>query len=500
MWETGGRRGPGGNSVARRARWSVPVEEKGSRVVAETTKAAVGLRSERGAVLGSLMLATALVALDSTIIATAVLSITASLGGFAQFPWLFSIYLLAQAVTVPIYGKVADMVGRKPVILFGIAVFAVGSLLCGLAGSMLALIVFRAVQGIGAGAIQPMTMTIAGDLYSLTERAKVQGYLAGVWAVSSVAGPLLGGLFADYLGWRWIFLINLPLAAWAGWMVWRHFTETAPRHRRRIDVLGAILLTAGAGALILGLLEGGRAWAWASPTGIAIFAGGGAVLLLFVFVERRAADPILPPWLFGRRVVVASSAISLLVGALLLGLTSYVPTFTQGVLGASALVGGLTVGALTLGWPISASLSGRVYLRIGFRSTAVLGSATAVLGTVAALFIGPESTIAQIAATCFAVGLGMGLVASPTLIAAQTEATWSERGVVTSANMFARSIGSAVGVAIFGALVNSRIGDTGTPSPETLADGVHLVFVAVAAMTVVMVGASALMPGRTGSR
>lgn len=465
-------------------------------MVAETAKAAVGLRSERGAILGALMLATSLVALDSTIIATAVLTITENLGGFAQFPWLFSVYLLAQAVTVPVYGKVADMVGRKPVILFGIAVFALGSLLCGLAGSMGWLIVFRAVQGIGAGAIQPMTMTIAGDLYTLAERARVQGYLAGVWAVSSVTGPLLGGLFADYAGWRWIFLVNLPLSAWAGWMLWRHFTETAPRQRQRIDYLGAVLLASGAGAVILGLLEGGRAWAWDSPTGIGIFAGGVAALLVFAYVERRAVSPILPLWLFTRRVVVASSAISLLVGALLLGLTSYVPTFAQGVLGASALVGGLTVGALTLGWPVSASQSGRVYLRIGFRRTAVIGSTTAVLGALGTLFIGPESTVGQLAATCFVIGLGLGLVASPTLIAAQTSATWSERGVVTSANMFARAIGSAVGVAVFGALVNSRIGDTGTPSPVALAEGVHLVFGAVAAMAVMMVFASALMPGR----
>lgn len=225
----------------------------------------VGFRSERGAILGSLMLAMALVALDSTIIATAVLTITRTLGGFAQFPWLFSVYLLAQAVTVPVYGKLADTVGRKPVILFGIAVFALGSLLCGLATSMLALIIFRAVQGIGAGAIQPMTMTIASDIYTLTERAKVQGYLASVWAVSSVAGPLLGGVFADYLSWRWIFLINLPLAAVAAWMLLRHFSESAPRRKQQVDYLGAALLTVGAGALILGLLEGGQAWAWDSP-------------------------------------------------------------------------------------------------------------------------------------------------------------------------------------------------------------------------------------------
>jgi multidrug resistance protein len=239
-------------------------------VATETVQESVGFRSERGPILGALMLATALVALDSTIIATAVLTITHNLGGFSQFPWLFSIYLLAQAVTVPVYGKIADTIGRKPVILFGIAAFALGSLLCGLATSMLALIIFRAVQGIGAGAIQPMTMTIAGDLYTLSERARIQGYLASMWAMSSVLGPLLGGVFAEYLSWRWIFLINLPLSALAAWMLLRSFTESAPRRKQRVDYLGAGLLTMGTGALILGLLEGGQAWAWSSPTSITI--------------------------------------------------------------------------------------------------------------------------------------------------------------------------------------------------------------------------------------
>ncbi|CAM4138982.1 MDR family MFS transporter [Nocardia ninae] len=462
----------------------------------ETVASSVGFRSERGAILGALMLSTGLVALDSTIIATAVLTITSTLGGFAQFPWLFSIYLLAQAVTVPIYGKLADTVGRKPVLMFGIAVFALGSLLCGLATSMLGLIIFRAVQGIGAGAIQPMTMTIASDLYTLTERAKVQGYLASVWAMSSVAGPLLGGVFADYLSWRWIFLINLPLSAVAAWMLLRKFTESAPRRKQQVDYLGAALLTIGAGALILGLLEGGQAWAWDSPASIGIFAGGAALLVLFGLVERRAANPILPLWVFTRRVVIASSLVSVLVGAILVGLTTYVPTFTQGVLGTGALVAGLTVGALTLGWPIAASQAGKVYLRIGFRATALIGSGLATVGAVTTLLITEDSTLWQVAGSCFVIGVGMGLVATPTLIAAQTSADWTERGVVTSANMFARSIGSAVGVAVFGAIVNARVGDTDHPVPAILSSAVHLVFITVAVMAGVMVLAAACMPSR----
>ncbi len=458
------------------------------------TKPAIGLRSERGPILVSLMLATSLVALDSTIIATAVLTITKSLGGFAQFPWLFSIYLLAQAVTVPIYGKLADTFGRKPVMLFGIAVFALGSLLCGVAQNMVSLIIFRAVQGIGAGAVQPMSMTIAGDIYTLVERAKSQGYLASVWAISSVAGPVLGGVFSQYLTWRWIFFVNLPLAALAAWMLWRSFRETAPRQRQRIDYSGASLLAVGVGAVILALLEGGQAWGWSSPVSIVLFAGGVLALVSFVLVERRTANPILPMWAFSRRVIVASSLVSLLVGAVMLGLTSYVPTFAQGVLKVDALIAGLTVGALTLGWPLAASQSGKLYLRAGFRVTALIGGTLATLGGASLLLLTAHSSLYEVAGSCFAIGVGMGLTASPTLIAAQTSVEWTERGVVTSTNMFARSIGSAVGVAVFGALVNARVGHGDHPAPAALSSAVHWVFIGVAAMALVMTIAAAGMP------
>jgi len=442
------------------------------------------------------MLSTGLVALDATIIATAVLSITRSLGGFAQFPWLFSIYLLAQAVTVPIYGKLADIVGRKPVILFGITTFAVGSLLCGLATSMTALIVFRALQGIGAGAIQPMTMVIAGDLYTLAERAKVQGYLASVWAISAVGGPLLGGLFVDFVSWRWIFLVNLPLAAIAIWTLARNFHEETERGDQRIDYPGAVLLTIGAGSVILGLLEGGQAWAWGSPQSIGVFAVGAVALAVFGWVEARTPHPILPLWVFTRRVVVASSLVAISVGAVMLGLSSYVPTFSQGVLGTSALVAGLTVGALSLGWPLAASQAGKVYLRIGFRGSALIGSGLATLGALSAVLIDQDSQVWRVALSCFVIGAGLGLVSTPSLIAAQTSAQWSERGVVTSANSFSRSIGSAVGVAVFGAIVNARVGGVDRPAPELLADAVHLVFVGIAVMAALLMVAAAMLPGR----
>ena len=460
------------------------------------TAATVGFRSERGPVLISLMLSTSLVAIDSTIIATAVPSIVDDLGGFAEFPWLFSVYLLAQAVSVPIYGRLADMFGRKPIMLFGIGLFLLGSILCGIAWSMPVLIAFRAIQGLGAGAVQPMSMTIAGDIYTLAERAKAQGYIASVWGISAVVGPTLGGLFSEYLSWRWIFVVNIPLCLLAAWMLFRSLHEKIERVRRRMDYLGSVTLTVGSSLLILGLLEGGQAWAWNSPASIGILIGGLLMLMVFVLVERRVAEPVLPLWVVTRPVLMASSAIGLLVGALLMGLTTYVPTFVQGALGAGPLVAGFALATLTIGWPIAASQSGRFYLRFGFRTTGLIGSGFILTGSVLSVLLGIDSAVWQVGIVCFIVGLGMGLVASPSLIAAQTSVQWNERGVVTGANMFFRSIGSAVGVAVFGAIANSTLTGNGPVTPAQLASATHDVFTASVVVAVVMVAAVFLLPGR----
>jgi multidrug resistance protein len=251
---------------------------------------------------------TGLIAVDSTIIATAVPSIVADIGGFAQFPWLFSIYLLAQAVSVPVYGKLADLFGRKPVILFGIGLFLVGSVLCGAAWSMGTLIGSRALQGLGAGAIAPVAITIVGDIYSTAERAKAQGYIASVWGIAAVVGPTLGGLLSEYASWRWIFFVNIPLCLLAAAMLARNFHEQVERGKPRIDYRGATLLTAGLALVILAVLEGGQAWAWDSPASIAVFLAGAVLLAAFWVVERRAPEPVLPLWVFRRRLLVASSS------------------------------------------------------------------------------------------------------------------------------------------------------------------------------------------------
>lgn len=472
-------------------RWTGPGGGRMGRVSND-----VGFRSDRGPILISLMLATGLVAMDSTVVATAVQSIVTDLGGFAQFPWLFSIYLLTQAVFTPIYGKLADLFGRKPVMLFGIALFLAGSVAAGLAWSMPVLIAFRAVQGIGAGAVQPMAMTIAGDIYTVAERAVVTGYLSSVWAISAVAGPSIGGFFAQYVSWRWIFFINVPLCLLAVWMLLRSFHEQVERTRHRIDYTGAALITAGCTLLILGLLEGGQAWAWTSAAGIAVPGIGALLLVAFVLVERRAAEPVLPLWVFTRRVVVSTSAATFGIGAVTLGLTAYIPTFVQGALGYGALIAGFVLAPMSIGWPIFSALSGRVYLRVGFRATALAGSVVVLVSMAATLTIDEHSSALTVAALCFAVGCGMGLLSSPLLIAAQASVGWSQRGVVTGTNMFARSIGSAIGVAVFGAVANAvPLADADHPSPVEMATATHGVLVTAAVVAAGMVLLVAAMPG-----
>jgi EmrB/QacA subfamily drug resistance transporter len=476
-------------------------------VTQPATTAGVGLRSERGPILGSVMLATALIALDSTILATAVPSVVRSLGGFSQFPWLFSIYVLAQAVSVPIYGKLSDQIGRKPIMLVGIGLFVLGSIFCTVAWSMSSLIIFRAVQGLGAGAIGPMGMTIIGDIYTVAERARVQGYVASVWGVASVVGPTLGGVFTEYVDWRVIFVINIPLGIIAAAMLIRRFKEQVTITRHKLDLSGAITLTIGSSLIILGLLEGGVVWPWLSVPGIAILTIGFALLAIFIVIERHASEPILPGWAFTRRIFAGVYIASMAVGVLTLGLSSYVPMFVQEVLGTGALIAGFALAALTLGWPVASSQAGKIYLRIGFRNTSLVGGVFAIVGTASLLLLGSGSSPIQVGLSCVVIGLGLGLIASPTLVAAQSVVTWEQRGVVTGTNMFARSMGSAVGTAIFGAVANASLGGHAdinktsadgslAVSPVLLSQAVHDVFVGALIVAVIMVLAIMVIPRR----
>lgn len=455
----------------------------------------IGFRSERGPILVSLMLSTALIAVDATILATAVKSVVSDLGGFNQFPWLFSSYMLAQAVSVPIYAKLSDTIGRKPILLIGIGVFLLGSIACGFAWSMPALIAFRALQGLGAGAIAPMTQTVSGDIYTVEERAKVQGYIASVWAAASVLGPTLGGVFSQFATWRWIFFINVPLCLIAAWLLIRNFKEQPERREHRIDVLGAAVLTLGLTAGILAVLEGGTGWAWSSPQGIGMVAVAVVMLGLFVLRSRRVPEPVLDLSLLRAPIIWAPTVISACVGALLTGFTAFTPSYLERAGDATPIVAGFAIAACTIGWPIAASNSGRIYLRWGFRRTALIGSALTTAGAVSLILVAPWPDPLRIALCSFWVGFGLGWTATPTLIAAQASVEWNQRGAVTGLNVFARTAGGAIGVAIFGAISNGIIArGGGEHHAPTVIDAMTWVFIGIAITSALMLATALAMP------
>ena len=463
--------------------------------MASVDRAGIGLRSERGPLLLAMMLSTGLVAIDSTVIATAVQSIVAGIGGFAQFPWLFSVYMLASAVTVPLYAKLADTIGRKPIMMFGIGAFLLGSVLAAAAWSMPSLIAFRAIQGIGAGAVLPMAITMVGDMYTLEERARVQGYMASVWAISAVVGPTLGGVFAQLDLWRGIFLINIPLCLVAAWMIWTRFKEKVERRSHRIDYAGATLFTASLTLLILGVLQG-RSWGWTSGPSLGVFGAGMGLLIVFALVERRAAEPVLPFKILARRLLLSTNVLGFFVGAGLIGLTEFVPTFLSVTTGAAPIIAGLALGALTIGWPIAATLAGRAYLRFGFRSTAIFGGSVLVLGTAALSWSTRYPSILLVAGICFVIGAGFGFSAVTTLVAAQSSVSWEERGVVTGTQMLFRSVGQALGAAVLGAVANGVIAAHGgnEQNPATMTAAATSVFVAATGIAVLLLVAALSMP------
>ncbi|MCL5116262.1 MAG: MFS transporter [Firmicutes bacterium] len=419
-------------------------------------------------VLIALMLTLALTAMDSTIVATAIPTIVRDLGGFSLFPWVFSIYLLTQAAMTPIYGKLADLYGRKPVLMVGALIFLLGSALSGVSWNMVTLIIFRGLQGIGAAAIQPITTTLVGDLFSLEERAKMQGYLASVWGLSAIIGPAIGGFFVQFASWRWVFYINLPIGAAALIALSVFLTERVQRHRHRIDYGGSALLIVSIGLIITGLLEGGVDWAWlAWPSFLTI--GGGIILLgLFFVVEQRAQEPVLPTWVFSQRVLLAANLGSLGIGVLTIGLSSYFPTYLQGVLHQIPLVAGFALAAMSIGWPLASAFSGRLYLRIGFRNTALLGAFVTVVAGAGFSTLGLHSSVALASIFSFLTGVGLGLGSTSLIVLVQSLVPWNRRGVVTGSNMFTRQLGSTLGVAVYGSLVNAALAHAFRHPPASL--------------------------------
>jgi len=413
--------------------------------------------THRRPILIALMVTMALSAVDNTIVATAVPQVVGDLGGFSLFSWVFSAYLLTQTVSIPIYGKLADQWGRKPILIIGAIIFLTGSALCASAWSMVSLIVFRGLQGLGAGATMATVNTLAGDLYRLEERGRVQGWLSSVWGISAVFGPTLGGSLAQYASWRWIFVINLPLGAAAIALIARYLHEQVSRTRHRIDIAGAATVLLAAGALMFGLLQGGVAWPWLSAPSIAIFAVAAVAAAAAVFAERRAAEPILPPWLWRRRALSGSGLCALGMGVLVIGPTTFLPTYGQLVLGLGAVAAGAVLATMSFGWPLATSQSARLFLRLGFRDTALIGAGICLISVAAFLPLPPVVSVWVLVVLTFVLGMGLGLLSVCTVVGPQSSVGWSQRGVVTGSMMFCRYLGQTLGAAFFGAIFNSSL-------------------------------------------
>ncbi len=407
-----------------------------------------------------------MIAIEATIVSTAMPQIVGQLGGLPLYSWVFSAFLLTQTATTVVFGKLSDLIGRKKVMMVGIAAFLFGSVLCGFAWSMPSLIVFRLVQGIGAGAVQPTAMTIVGDLYSAHERAKIQGWLASVWALSAVLGPLVGALIIQYVSWAWIFWMNLPIGALAVAGFWAYLHEKGVRGRGRIDHLSAGIFTVAIAAIMADLtaLSTSGRFEIGLTTLVALVA-----VVLFVLQERRSPEPMISLELWGRRPIAAANGASLLVGMVMIGITTFLPVFVQGVMQKSPLIGGFALSAMVLGWPVGATVGVRGFRRFGVRSVLRVGGVLIPLGALVFLFLNGDSSPIVAGLGSLVVGLGMGLSSSSSIILVQEIVSWSERGSVTASYLFARSLGSTFGATVFGAVLNFgllRSGHAGATSDQ----------------------------------
>lgn len=412
-----------------------------------------GVTSARGVVTAALMLAMAVAALEQTVVSPAMPTIIASLRGVEIYPWVFSAYLLAATVTVPIYGKMADLWGRKKVLLFGLALFTLGSICSGFATSMLGLIAMRVVQGLGAGAVAPIVITLIGDLFTLEERAKIQGLFSGVWGLSSLAGPALGGWLTDTLSWRWVFFVTVPFAVLAAAILAFGVRESvAAWERKPIDWGGSLTLAAGSSLLLCAVLGGESR---SATTVLWLVAISVALLIAFVRIERRAVDPIVPPDLMESPSFLAAVAGNFLVGGILFGIDTFVPLFVQGARGGTATQAGQSITPLFVAWSISVAVAARVVVRLGFRRTAVAGTVLISSGMLA-LAVGslrPDWTGPLFLVGMIIMGLGMGPAALSYILSVQNSVPWERRGVATGAVTFFRTMGGAMSVGALGGIL-----------------------------------------------
>jgi len=416
-----------------------------------------------------IMLSLFLASMESTVVATAAPTIVGQMGGLEHYSWVFSAFMLASTTTVPLYGKLSDLYGRRRLYIVAMTLFLTGSVLCGQANTMNQLILFRAVQGIGAGGILPLAFILIGEMFSLEQRAKMQGLFSGVWGVSSIIGPLLGGFLVDQLSWRWVFYVNLPpglLAAGFVAFAWRD--QIVSHEKPSVDYAGAGLLMSAVVTLLLGLTLAPNTSAGVADSGASIkwilLTASVILFILLLWVESRAADPILPLHLFRERLFAVTIAHGTLTGWAMFGSISFVPLFVQSVLGTSATRAGITIAPMLLGWVLASIIGTRLLLRIGYRSLVMTGTISLVIGAFFMARISADTSQTSLMIFVALMGIGMGLSIPPFLIAVQTSVERRYLGTATSTMQFSRSIGGTLGVSVMGAALSLRLASELTAS------------------------------------
>lgn len=405
------------------------------------------------------MLAMFMSAVEATIIATAMPTITAELGGFSRYSWAFSAYLLMSTIMVLIYGKLADLFGRKIIFYIGVSLFLIGSFLCGFASSMEQLIVFRLIQGLGAGAVQPMATIIIGDIYQGNDRAKIQGYLSSVWGISAVSGPAIGGILVETIGWEYVFWVNIPIGIISIIGIALYLHEPVQKSKPKVDYKGALLIAAVLSSLLFWLVEGGQTFPWNSIASFVLLFIAIVGFYVFVKVERKAIDPFMPLTIWKNKTILFANVISFFTGVILIGLSSYLPMYVTGVMEQKAIIAGFTLTSVSIGWPLASTIAGKLLPKYGAYKLSFVGTLFLMVGTFSFVLISSTLSPIIIASCSFLVGIGMGLTSTSFIVTIQGAVGHELRGVVTASNLFMRNFGNTVGAALLGMIVNHTLSE-----------------------------------------
>ncbi|MGG4147007.1 MDR family MFS transporter [Paenibacillus algorifonticola] len=443
----------------------------------------------------ALFVATFLAAIEGTIVSTAMPSITRELQGTQQYSWVISIYLLATVVTTPIYGKLSDLFGRKNMFMIGAAIFLCGSMLSGLAQTMTQLIIFRAIQGLGAGALTTIPYTIIGDLYAYEQRAKVQGWMSSIWGIAGISGPLLGGLLVDYVSWRAIFYMNLPFGIVAMFLLGSTLKEAYEKRKRSIDYGGIGTFALGMFCFLyaLTLLRSETGEQGASYTEIGLLFAGAAVLMtLFFYIEKRVQEPLIPLVLFKNRTISMVNLLSFLLCIVNVVIIFYLPLWLQGVYGKSATYSGLAMIPLSVSWPLGSILAGTWISRLGLRNITLISAFSLLLGSLGFMFLNATTPIMWFMLYMFLTGLSFGLALTSCTISVSSAVERQMRGASVATNNFIRTLGQTIGIALFGLLLHT--GSTNIIDPLLLEESLHQIFTIVVVLSLVIGAVSLALP------